>query len=341
MDIVAAQYPPLLERAPIPAWCLSLTFLLTLVPFFCRHRRRVAIAILPFNLNLCVLAPNYTFGDPSADYYNSSPFIAIPLWFVEFTIFMPSTGPEAPTHIRDPKCCAEMNDDDNSIGFGAVWSRLQGACSLMVPSHRGIGWNWQVKNIPLESAEVLNGWKFVRVHMLRAVIAYCRSVAMLVILGCGSAVEHRHSADGYVVAWLSKCIVGWSGAIWVWDRLNCFHSLLAFTSVALGICEPWQWPPLMSRLRDAWSVRQMWSSVYHQTMRKIVSQPAIRITRLLKLRKGGFASRYMQLWISFGASCLIHQFQMFNVTRKAMGESVFFMSQPLAIMFEDFVQGIW
>jgi hypothetical protein len=73
----------------------------------------------------------------------------------------------------------------------------------------------------------------------------------------------------------------------------------------------------------------------------MLSQPATRITRLLDLRRGSLASRYTQLYITFGISCLFHQFQMFNVTRRDMGEFAFFMSQPVAITAEDFVQWVW
>lgn len=73
----------------------------------------------------------------------------------------------------------------------------------------------------------------------------------------------------------------------------------------------------------------------------MVSQPAMRITRFLGLRKGSVASRLLQLYISFGISCLLHQYQMFNVTRKDMGEFAFFMSQPVAITFEVIVLSIW
>ena len=73
----------------------------------------------------------------------------------------------------------------------------------------------------------------------------------------------------------------------------------------------------------------------------MLSQPATRITRALDLRKGSLASRYMQLYLTFGLSCLFHQYQIFNVTRNDMGEFAFFMSQPLAITAEDFVQWAW
>jgi hypothetical protein len=73
----------------------------------------------------------------------------------------------------------------------------------------------------------------------------------------------------------------------------------------------------------------------------MLSQPAIRIVRLLGLRKGSLASRYTQLYITFGISCIFHQFQMFNVTRRDMGEFAFFMVQPIAITAEDIVQWTW
>lgn len=70
---------------------------------------------------------------------------------------------------------------------------------------------------------------------------------------------------------------------------------------------------------------------------QLLSQPSTRVVRLLGLRKGGVASSYSQLFLSFGISCFFHQVQMFNVTRRDMGELVFFMWQPVAIVAEDIV----
>jgi hypothetical protein len=74
---------------------------------------------------------------------------------------------------------------------------------------------------------------------------------------------------------------------------------------------------------------------------QLLSQPSMRIVRLLRLRKGSLASSYGQLFISFGISCLFHQAQMFNVTRRDMVELNFFMSQPFAIVAEDLVHWVW
>jgi hypothetical protein len=140
----------------------------------------------------------------------------------------------------------------------------------MVPSHRGIGWNWQVKGVPDDPYKCLPKWAFVRTHICKASIAYAQSLGMLVLLAWGSTAEARLSSEACLHRLIINMLIGWSGAIWVWGRLNGFYSSIAAVSVAVGVCETWQWPPLMGNLRDAWSVRQVWSVVYHQTMRKVV-----------------------------------------------------------------------
>lgn len=73
----------------------------------------------------------------------------------------------------------------------------------------------------------------------------------------------------------------------------------------------------------------------------MVAHPARRITRALGIPKSSVASRITQLYISFAISFLVHEFEMFNVTRKDMGEFAFFMSQPIVITLEHGVQLTW
>jgi hypothetical protein len=131
----------------------------------------------------------------------------------------------------------------------------------MIPSHRGIGWNWQVKGVPSDPNTKLIKWAYVRTHLHRAALTYLRSVGMLVIMGFSSMMQKECHPSQASVSTVLDVVVGWSGAIWVWDRLNCFYSLLAALSVACAVSETWEWPPLTGQLRDAWSVRQMWRYV--------------------------------------------------------------------------------
>jgi hypothetical protein len=263
------QWPQLNDRQPIPAFYQPLIFLLTVIPFFFRNRCWVAICVFILILHLCLRSPGYTFGNPSADYYNGSFFIAVPLWFLEFAILSPHEGPDALTYVGNASCSGTGSRETLDV-MRPTWRKVLRVCSLMVPSHRGIGWNWQVKGVPDDPYKCLPKWAFVRTHICKASIAYAQSLGMLVLLAWGSTAEARLSSEACLHRLIINMLIGWSGAIWVWGRLNGFYSSIAAVSVAVGVCETWQWPPLMGNLRDAWSVRQVWSVVYHQTMRKVM-----------------------------------------------------------------------
>ncbi|KAF2444643.1 hypothetical protein P171DRAFT_431444, partial [Karstenula rhodostoma CBS 690.94] len=339
---IASFYPPLSERTPYPPLYQLLTFTLSLIPFFFHARRFVAILILPLLLTLCLRAPFYTFGDPSSNYYNTSIFVATPIWLVEFAILRPEEGGEAPVWVgRHIETEGEGVKGKGVHDMTTTWEKLSWVISLMIPSHRGMGWNWQVSRLPDHPDANLPKWQFVGRVLRKAIMAYVYSAIMLVVYGFAFALEKEILPEHTVRRFVANAIIGWSGAFWILNRMLCFYDFCAAASVALGVYDQWQWPPLVGRLQDAWSVSQMWSVVYHQTMRVMVSQPARRITRALGIPKGSMASRIMQLHISFVISCLVHEFEMFNVTRKDMGEFVFFMSQPVAITLEIWVQLAW
>ncbi|GAA90453.1 hypothetical protein AKAW_08567 [Aspergillus luchuensis IFO 4308] len=289
--------------------------------------------------------PCFTTGDPSSDYYNNSHFIAFPLWYLDFVFLTPTDGKDAPAFIGRQLTDEERGDEGGVItAQGQCWKdlttfsqRVKWAFRLMLPVHRGIGWNWQVKGVPADPHAKLPRWQYVGWQMWWVVFYYVQSMGTLAGLGLGCALRAQIRSDELLKTVVFNAIVGWSGAVWIWDRLNCAYRLAAALGVATGATETWEWPPLMGPLKDAWSVRQMWSVTYHQ----LLSQPSKRLVRFLRLRKGGLASSYSQLFISFGISCLFHQAQMFNVTRRDMGELAFFMSQPLAIVVEDLVRWAW
>ncbi|CAO2654015.1 Nn.00g107480.m01.CDS01 [Neocucurbitaria sp. VM-36] len=350
MESLATLYPPLSERRPIPALYQPLTFLLSLIPFFFRSRRQIGICILPIILCLCIRAPYYTFGDPSADYYSSSPFIAIPIWFLEFAILTAKEGPDAPRYVdnveegKKEEFSGLMCDD-----LRTPWERFTWAFSLMIPSHRGIGWNWQVRKVPEDPNKYLPKWIYVRRHFRQMLLAYVRSAAMLVVLGYGSTIESRLSPDSHGKAMLVNALLGWSGAIWpvgcyigcTWNvrdlAVAATHGettgrMVHKTNVECGVSSD-------DAKGKSFPAFLLPSALWLYT--PIISQPALRITRLVGHSKGSLGSRYSQLYLSFLVSCLVHEFQMFSVVRRDMGEFVFFMSQPIAITLEDVVRWLW
>jgi hypothetical protein len=257
--VIASFYPPLPERQPLPTLYVPTCFLLSLGPFVIANKHLAISLTFPPLLALCLRAPYYTFGDPSSDYYNSGPFLAILLWYLDFVLLTPREGDHAPGFIGEPG--AQKNKMKRWTDLSSMSQKLRWAFRLMLPAHRGIGWNWQVKGVPEDHSSKLSKWTYVRVHVWWAVFYYVQSVVMLIVLGCASALQEKVPFDDYWKVIAVDAIVGWSGAVWVWDRLNCAYSTAATLAVALNLTETWEWPPLMGPLKDTWSVRQMWRYV--------------------------------------------------------------------------------
>lgn len=266
MDIIASLYPTLAERKPLPALYTPACLALTLAPFLTENRRLTIILTLPLLLYICVRWPCFTTGDPSSDYYNNSHFIAIPLWYLDFVLLTPKDGEDAPAfvgpHLRD----AERRDAKRVVdAHGQRWKdlstfsqRVGWAFRLMLPAQRGIGWNWQVKSVPADPQAKLSRWRYVGLQIWWVVFYYAQSVGALSALGLGCALRAKVGRDEHVTIAIANAVVGWSGAVWVWDRLNCAYSLAAALGVATKVTGTWEWPPLMGSLKDAYSVRQMW-----------------------------------------------------------------------------------
>ncbi|UPX10549.1 uncharacterized protein EKO05_0001201 [Ascochyta rabiei] len=81
---------------------------------------------------------------------------------------------------------------------------------------------------------------------------------MLVLLDSASALE-ENAAVSPLPAFLLDAVIGWAGAILIYFHICSFYSLSSAVTVALGIYEMWQFPPLVGDVRDAWSAKQFWA----------------------------------------------------------------------------------
>ena len=270
MDVFASIYPALSEREALPAYYTPACLTLCLLPFLTKNKRLVSISTFPLLLYLCVRWPCYTNGDPSSDYYNNSHFIAIPLWYLDFVFLTSRDGDDAPAFVGS-KLMTEGRGADKRVASAQrqQWrdlrtfsQRMKWASRLMLPAQRGIGWNWQVKGVPSDPLAKIPRWHFVRRQIWLALFFYAQSIGALAAVGFGYALRAQLEPDRRVGRAIAGVVMGWSGAVWVWDRLSCAYSLAAALGVASGITGTWEWPPLMGALKDAWSVRQMWRYVY-------------------------------------------------------------------------------
>jgi hypothetical protein len=79
-------------------------------------------------------------------------------------------------------------------------------------------------------------------------------------------------------------------------------------------------------------------SVWHQNCRRICSAPGIFVARdFLNLQRGSFASKYLQLFISFGISGIVHGCSVMFVHGSFEDDAAFtfFLGQAAIILVED------
>jgi hypothetical protein len=81
-------------------------------------------------------------------------------------------------------------------------------------------------------------------------------------------------------------------------------------------------------------------SVWHQHCRRICSAPGMFVARdVLHLRRGSFVSKYLQLFVGFGISAIVHACASMFVHHSLKDDSAFafFLGQAAIIMIEDHI----
>ena len=250
-----ALYPPLEDRKPVPAWLVPTSILLFLVtPIFSNVRVRFAL-ILPLLISLAAITPFFTDGTAQGDYNWPVAPLLCALAVLDFYVVSPLLS-EPVNYIGSPK--GQGNHTSSMLAERYVPNKLRNSINLFCtgPLGRGIGWSLQVKGVPPHRYDVMPRAQFVGQCLLFAVKSALYKCFWLYLLGLSTAV--KATSHNTAVQILCHVAMGWSGAFWAVNGINTIYRVVAAITVAIGLCDPWQWPPMFGTLRDAWSVRQMW-----------------------------------------------------------------------------------
>jgi hypothetical protein len=157
---------------------------------------------------------------------------------------------------------------DEPIEEASLSRRITWATQLF-SSSRGIGWAHEPRyaNPPRPSPSTPRG-AFVRAQIAEA-------VAMLLLFETVNFFNMRNPS--LYAGGPSLAAYGWLwryAAVWAWSLpmaalAMCQHSMSAAFSVATGASDPEDWPPYMGSIALAWSVRNFWGRIWHQTMRRV------------------------------------------------------------------------
>jgi hypothetical protein len=150
----------------------------------------------------------------------------------------------------------------------------------------------------------------------------------------------RTNSDFFSEPLLSQVLVGWATASRAYFGMSLIYQLASFISVIFHLTPPSAWPPINGSFRhNFFSVRKTWGRLWHQFIRRYTSSAGRAMTRLCGFKKGDWKSRYMQLWVGFVVSALMHAPPALMWSDRGFWQAVAFLSQPAAIMGEDFV--VW
>lgn len=215
-----------------------------------------------------------------------------------------------------------------------AWERLKWFFFLW-NNQRGVGWNIQPDCLPQPSSESSNRSTFVRYSLASAFWAYFGLDLIQMLL------KYAYTSDGryfFAMPVPKQVSVAWAAAFKLYYTILLFYQLGAASTVLAMIYGPRDWPPIFGKFRrDAWSIRKMWGSCWHQMMRRPCAE-AGRITKTVcGFRTGSFASRYSQIWVGFAVSAAIHHAGAIVGMFEDDGwwQGLYFMLQPLGIMLED------
>ncbi|KAI2466734.1 hypothetical protein F4781DRAFT_336972 [Annulohypoxylon bovei var. microspora] len=330
---ITRQYPPLAERASLPPLHMPAAYAAVLLGYFVGPGPAQTFCVTHVLLLLAAFRPFYTTGDVVSDYTMSSTFFVMWIAYLDHGL----KGEGSPRYVGRP---------DRPLPGGGVgerdsetWVRKLGWAVRLTTTPRGIGWDWQVKNVPPHPGANQPRLRFVWEQVVEVVWRTALKALAVYTIGFCKAVQP--SVTSSLSGRILDATVAWCGAVWSWNTIGAANAAGAAITALLGICEPWEWPPVFGALGDAWSVRQVWSTSYHQIMRRAFQTPGLRLARFLGLKKGTFGSRYLQLYSTFFISFCVHWWQSFIVTRHDNGEFAFFMLQPVIISAEDLLQWIW
>ncbi|EPS36469.1 hypothetical protein H072_10013 [Dactylellina haptotyla CBS 200.50] len=147
-------------------------------------------------------------------------------------------------------------------------------------------------------------------------------------------------------------LVMWS--ILVPLAVSLMYTFLSIVAVGTGISSPKNWPPVFGSPKDSYTLRLYWGKFWHQTLRWHFTKPAQFITHgILRLPKNGLVQRYVNIYLVFALSGLMHANQSyfmfsspgykgnFNPSEAWVREIIFFAIVPTCIMIEDGVQWLF
>ncbi|KIK56842.1 hypothetical protein GYMLUDRAFT_229841 [Collybiopsis luxurians FD-317 M1] len=226
------------------------------------------------------------------------------------------------------------------------WKRIYWAgCATF--SMRGIGWNFQVPYITIQRHKSRTTFILFALSRILSFFLLADVVQYLTYLTdkadgpeniISNLFDDPHTTFYYLVNRIGNT-VAWG--LENYASLSQLYYTVAILSVTFHISSPEDWPPLFGSWTEAYCLRNFWGKTWHQMVRRFCISPGKLISQKLNLQSGSLSNAFIQIYIAFLVSAIVHSFGDFR-TNDRLGKSfLFFTLQPIAITLEEVVQMQW
>ncbi|PPR07937.1 hypothetical protein CVT24_000827 [Panaeolus cyanescens] len=290
--------------------------------------------------------------------YRGLLFLLMTLFYL-YTLFAPSADTQDPEMIyqmglsasiqmgqafdfmivNEPQLVLRRKDADPKVHISkqSLFSRLLWATNLYINS-RGANWNFEAPNL---AHSTLPRPAFV-VSRAKWAAFFLVALDVLNIYAKRNPILSGEVPFGtYGFGWQT-----WNVMVY-WTTVYCYmqfaHCVLSSITVMLGVSSVNDWPSWHGHPSTAVSIRKFWGTTWHQALRRPLATMGKFIANdKLRYPKGSFVSSYIQLYVAFIMSGLIHasaDWILMKNLSSFKGNLLFYSSQALVISFEDAVVG--
>jgi hypothetical protein len=209
-----------------------------------------------------------------------------------------------------------------------LWEKVKWSLNYAVSS-RGIGWNWEVQNIPA-ARQYRNRVHFCVDQIVRTVVCVLSS-----LLVQGFIAVITNGGTGPTTPLHIRIIAALVGLVLpIAGLLQTMH-FLALVTVSLGLSDADNWRPVFGKWGDLISVRRLWAKVWHQNMRASGTRPADELLAKIGIPRKSAQGRAITRAIAFSLTAITHALGCYTYDRSDGGWIVYFALQWVMTEVEE------
>lgn len=328
-SFLTSQLSPAMTRIDDPVGFIGSAVVMHLpIPFIIAARPPTLVRLLVFasQFQLAIWG-NSTFiiGDTFQTYALGCLFYAWPLFTALHFCFLTDALEDGTRHVHDKEAAKDM-----PLAKRVWWA------TCLVATFRGIGWSTQVPHVR-EVPKTQSRRSFIVERLCYAAL-YIFWADLVGLYVTHNPITSSRAAEKFPVTSEGLLFQAFNVTAWwgnVWSGFAALYELLAAGSVAFGLWEPRFWPPMFGSWWDAYTVRRTWGRVWHHILRRFIMSIGKATARFCGAQPGTNASSYIQLYMGFLVSGLLHAWGDRQLDRSFGRSPSFFMAQAVAITVED------